>query len=399
MGGVLIEGPRACGKTSTALQQARSSIRLDRSPELVQLADISPGELLLGATPRLIDEWQLAPSLWNAIRHEIDQRQAKGQFILSGSAAPDHDVTRHSGAGRIGRLRMRPMSLAESGASTGEISLGELRHGVQISGTSKLSYRELAEEAVRGGWPGLLGASIREAVIFNRSYCDDLCDTQIAEATGVRHDPVRMRRLLASLARNISSTTTAVSLAKDIGADGSEIYPRTVSNYIAALVRLFAVEDLPAWSVSLRSKSRLRTAGKIHLADPSLACASLGVGVDRLAGDPEFFGQIFESMVIRDLRALAAAQFGRVYHYHDNTELEVDAIIEYPEAGSWAACEVKLGSNRIPEAEANLLKLRDERVDTSRVGEPAFLAIITGTQYAYTLASGVHVVPLGALTV
>ena len=397
MGAVLIEGPRACGKSSAALQQAQSSVRLDRSPELIRLAELDPHALLQGEIPRLIDEWQLAPSLWNVIRHEIDDRQARGQFILSGSASPHADITRHSGAGRFGRLRMRPMSLAESQVSTGEISLAALATTDKLSATSKLSYRDLAEQAVRGGWPGLLEASTRQAVIFNRSYCDDLCDTEIPAALGVRHDSSQLHRLLESVSRNISGEVTVQNLARDVAGSGSAVDPKTIATYLNALRQVFGLDDLPAWSVALRSRSRLRTVVKYHLADPSLACAALGIGVDRLARDPEFFGQIFESMVVRDLRALAGAEFGKVYHYRDNTGLEIDAVVEYPEEGKWGACEVKLGSSHIAEAERNLIKLRDERVDVGRVGEPAYLAVITGTEHAYTLPSGVHVIPLGVL--
>jgi predicted AAA+ superfamily ATPase len=396
MGGVLIEGPRGCGKTSTGLEHAHSSLRLDSSPQLVELASLNPAELLKGEAPRLIDEWQLAPTLWNVIRHEIDDRQLRGQFILSGSAAPPEDVTRHSGAGRIARLRMRPMSLAESQRSSSEVSLAELSADVQLSGASPLSYPDLAAEAVRGGWPALLTATASDAVTFNRSYVDDLCSSDIQLATGVRHDPVRMRRLLESVARNLASEVTLENLARDVSADGGHLNPETARTYLDALTRVFALEELPAWSVALRSKSRLRTSSKLHLADPALACAALGIGAERLAGDPEFFGQVFEAMAIRDIRALSSAEQGRVYHYRDNTGLEVDAILEYPD-GRWAAVEVKLGSTRIPDAEASLLTLRDNRVDLNRVGPPAFLAIVTGTQYAYTLPSHVHVIPLGVL--
>lgn len=395
MGAVLIEGPRASGKTSTALQQSASSIRLDRSPELVQLAELSPGELLRGYTPRLVDEWQLAPTLWNAIRQEIDERQKRGQFILSGSAMPHDDVTRHSGAGRFGRLRMRTMSLAESRASSGEVSLSGLAPGVRVQATSSLTYRDLAEQAVRGGWPGLLDATTRQAIVFNRFYVDDLCETEIVGVTGIRHNSEHLRRLIESVSRNISAEATLKSLSADISGNSDHLDRKTVSNYMDGLRQVFGLDELPAWSVSLRSRSRLRTSPKLHLADPALACAALGVGVDRLARDPEYFGQIFESMVVRDLRALASVEFGRVCHYRDNTGLEIDAIIEYPEDGKWGACEVKLGSSKIPDAERNLLKLRDERVDLDKLGEPSFLAVITGTEYAYTLPSGVHVIPLG----
>lgn len=397
MGAVLVEGPRACGKTSTALQQAESSVRLDQSPELVQLSELNPASIIDGPTPRLIDEWQLAPALWNTIRHEIDQRQEPGQFILSGSAVPAEDTTRHSGAGRFGRLRMRTMSLAESGVSASTVSLSSLQPGSKVAGSSPLSYPDMAEQAVHGGWPGLLGSATRQAIIFNRSYLDNLCEVELSPETAARHDPQRIRRLLESVARNIAGEASHQTLAKDVQASGIPAEARTISTYLDSLERVFAFDPLPAWSVTLRSKSRLRTSPKLHLADPSLACAALGIGVDRLAADPEYFGQVFESMVIRDLRALASVEFGRVYHYRDNTGLEIDAIVEYPEDGKWGACEVKLGSSQIPQAEKNLLKLRDERVETNKVGTPSYLMVVTATEYAYTLPSGVHVVPLATL--
>lgn len=396
MGAVLVEGPRGCGKTTTGLQQARSSVRLDRSPSAVRLADLDPQELLRGDTPRLIDEWQLAPALWNVIRQEVDDRQQRGQFILSGSATPADDVTRHSGAGRFARLRMGTMSLAESRHSSRQVSLSALPSMGKVSGTSPLGYRDVAEYAVRGGWPALLDASTQQAMVFNRAYCDDLCSAEIAAVSGTRHDPGRLRRLLQSIARNVASEATLRSLASDVGGGENIVDPKTISAYLDAFRRVFAVDELPAWSVALRSRSRLRTSPKLHLADPSLACAALGVGPDRLAKDPEYFGQVFESMVVRDLRALAGAGFGRVCHYRDNTGLEVDVIIEYPD-GTWAAAEAKLGSSRIDDAERNLLTLRDQRIDVERVGRPAFLAVITATEYAYTLPSGVHVIPLPVL--
>ncbi|MFT4215042.1 MAG: DUF4143 domain-containing protein [Microbacterium sp.] len=395
-GGVLLEGARGCGKTSTGLNRAGSSVRLDRSPRMRELADLNPQEVLRGEAPRLVDEWQLAPSLWNSIRHEIDDRQQRGQFILSGSAAPADDISRHTGVGRIGRVRMRPMSLAESGASSRDVSLSAMRKSGEISGRSALSYSDLAAEAVRGGWPGLLGASERQAMLFTRSYIDDLRVSDVPFATGVKHDAERMRRLLESLARNTASEVKLASLAADVSADGGTTAPETVRRYLDALSGVFALEALPAWSVALRSKSRLRTNPKLMLTDPSLACAALGIGASRLARDPEFFGQVFEAMAVRDLRSLADVEGGRLYHYRDNTGLEVDAVIEYPDR-SWVAVEVKLGESRIADAEKHLLTLRDQRVDT-RVGPADFLAVVTGTEYAYTLPSGVHVVPLAALT-
>lgn len=348
-------------------------------------------------TPRLIDEWQLAPQLWNYARHEIDDRQSRGQFIFSGSASPPPDPHRHSGAGRISRLRMHTMSLAEIGASTGQVSLEDLHQGQPtISARSELTYVQLAEQAVRGGWPGLLETSLNGAMRFNRSYCEDICSASIAAPQGVTHDPVRMRRLLASLARHVSSEATLRGLASDVGRTETLIHPDTVRSYMDSLTRVFCLDELPAWSVKLRSRSRLRTPAKLHFCDPALAPAALGATAERLAHDPEFFGQVFESMAVHDLRVYAQAHDARVFHYRDNTGLEVDSIIEYS-WNDWAAIEVKLGWNQIADAERSLLTLRDHRVDTEIVGRPSFLAVVTGTEYGYTLPSGVHVVPLASL--
>lgn len=398
LGGVLIEGPRACGKTRTGLELSASSVRLDQSPGLVEVAAISPQTVLTGATPRFIDEWQLAPALWNAMRHTIDDRQLRGQFILSGSATPADDITRHSGVGRIARLRMRPMSLAESVRSSSEISLRALMSGESesVSARSPLSYEDMAVEAVKGGWPSLIGSATLDALVFNRSYCEELTRTAVQTATGIRHEPESLRRLLSALARNTATEVTLQTLAADVAGDGPPVDPKTIRTYLDGFSRVFATEDLPAWSVHLRSRSRLRSASKRHFSDPALACAALGIGPERLALDPEYFGFVFESMVIRDLRIYAEAIDGRVYHYRDNTGLEVDAILELPD-GRWSALEVKLGSHGIPAAERSLLMLRDERVDSAKVGNPSFLAIVTATEYGYTLPSGVHVIPLGSL--
>ncbi len=396
-GAVVLEGARAAGKTATALQHSRSSVRLDASPSLLEVADLSPELILEGNVPRLVDEWQLAPSLWNVIRHEVDFRQAKGQFILSGSATPEDDVTRHTGAGRFGRLRLRPMSLYEVGASSGAVSLAELVAGAgRVGAASGLSYRDMAVHAVRGGWPGLLGVPDDAAALANASYLDDLIRIELPTAADVRHDPIRVRRLVESLARNVATEAKIVSLAADVNADGGDTHATTLRVYLDALERVFAVEPQPAWNVALRSRSRLRTTAKVHFVDPSLACAALRVGADRLARDVDYFGCVFESMVVRDLRVYASLDRGEVFHYRDNTGLEVDVVIEFP-GGGWGAVEVKLGEQRLADAEASLLKLARERVDTALVGEPAFLAVVTAGQFARTLPSGVHVIPLATL--
>jgi predicted AAA+ superfamily ATPase len=399
MGGVVIEGARACGKTSTGLNAAKSSVRLDESPQMIELADLNPSELLKGETPRLIDEWQLAPTLWNGIRHEIDERQKSGQFILTGSATPHDDITRHSGAGRFARLRMRPMALFESKKSSGQVSLSKLFDGItSVSATSPLTYMNLAEEAVKGGWPALVSQNAEEkrALAFNRAYLENIYGTDIPLAAGVNHDPIRLQRLMESLSRNISTEATNKKLSADVSADGGELRSETVSTYLDALNRIFIEEDLSAWSVALRSKSRLRTSPKHYFTDPSLACASLGAGAERLGKDPEWFGQVFENMAVRDLRTYIQPLDGKLYYYRDNTGLEIDCIVELPD-GRWAGIEAKLGSAKIPEAESHLLSLKNDRVDTTKVGEPTFLAVVTGTQYAYTLPSGIHVIPLATL--
>lgn len=396
-GALIVEGARATGKTSTALRHAASSVRLDRSPELVELARLSPDLVLAGDTPRVIDEWQLAPSLWNSVRHEVDDRQVKGQFILSGSAVPADDVTRHTGAGRFGRIRMRTMALAESGDSSAAISFSDLLAGeAQVGARSSVSYRDLASLAVRGGWPGLLDASESAAELVNAGYLEDLVRSDIPGAVGVRHEPVRLKRLVQSLARNLATETRLSVLADDVNADGGTTSAASIRSYLDALTQIFAIEPLPAWTVELRSRSRLRTAAKNHLADPSLACAALNLGSERLARDVAYFGFVFESMVVRDLRVYATPHRGEVYHYRDNSNLEVDAVVELP-GGRWAAIEAKLGEARIAEAEANLLRLAQDRVDTAKVGAPAFLAVVTAAEYARTLPSGVHVVPLATL--
>jgi predicted AAA+ superfamily ATPase len=290
------------------------------------------------------------------------------------------------------------MSLSEAGRSSDAVSLRQLDATTPLSGVrSELTYKDLATEAVRGGWPALVDAATADSMEYNRSYCADLCSADIPFGTGPRHDPVRMRRLLMSLSRNIASEASIRSLTADVAADGSTIDPGTVRTYLDALDTVFAVEELPAWSAALRSRTRLRSSPKLHLADPALACAALAVSADRLAGDPAYFGQVFEAMAIRDLRVYAGLEQATIYHYRDETGLEVDAVIEYP-GGTWAAAEVKLGTSMIDAAEKNLLKLRDARVDVDRLGKPTFLVVITGTEYGYTLPSGVHVTPLAALT-
>lgn len=396
-GAILLEGPRGCGKTTTGLHHAVSSIRLDQSPDLAILAQEQPSIVLAGEKPRLIDEWQLAPALWNTARHSIDEAPHEAQFIFSGSATPATDATRHTGAGRFERLRMRTMSLSESGDSSGAVSLGALLEGVEsIGAVSPATFKDLAYFAVRGGWPRLLGASEQAATGYNRAYFRSLAEVELPELLGVAATPERISRLLHTLSRNLGTAINIAKITREISADGRSVSESTIRGDLDALHRVFAYDPLPSWSADVRSRTRIRVAEAIHLADPALALATLGIGIDRLILQRQFFGFIFESMACRDLRAYAATRGGRLRRYRDSSELEVDFIIEYP--GTWAAVEAKLGSTEIAKAEKNLLRLSNDRVDKTKMGAPAFLAIVTGTEAAYTLPSGVHVVPLATLT-
>lgn len=397
MGAAVIEGARGCGKTATGEHHAASSIRLDALPQAALIAETSPQAILDGPTPRLIDEWRLAPLIWNAMRHEADRRQAPGQFILTGSATPADDVTRHAGVGRIGRIRMRPMTLAETGQSSAQVRLTELFAGsTQITGQAQLSVPELAEAAVRGGWPAQLDSTLAASTRFASHYVEELTRADIPQVAGVSHNRDKLRRTITSLARNLGTELKVATLTADINGSTGTIHPETVGNYLTALGEIFVLEPLTAWNPHIRSKTRLRSAAATHFVDPSLAVAALRLNVDRLLNDLEYFGFVFESLAIRDLRVFAEALDGTVYRYRDNTGLEVDTIVELRD-GRWGAIEVKLGESQIDQAETNLLKLARERVDTARLGEPSFLAVVTGSQLAYTRPSGVHVVPLSTL--
>ena len=396
-GAVLIEGPRACGKTVTAHQMAASEVFLDVDRAARDMIAVNPALVLEGETPRLIDEWQTAPVIWNHVRRAVDARPGKGHFILTGSAVPPDDITRHTGAGRIVRLRLRPMSLFELGCSTGKVSLKSVLEGAPVYNPSTdLSVHELAELTCVGGWPGHLGSSAEEAMRVNRSYVDDICRADLQRVDGVRRDPGRVHRLLQSLARNVATYASLATVARDVaGPDETSMTGHTARSYLTGLERLMVVEDQPPWAPHLRSRSRLQVSPKRHFVDPSIAAAALGAGPDHLLRDFSWFGFLFESMVIRDLRVYSQAMGARVYHYRDDTGLEVDAIVDAG-PGRWAAFEVKLGLSRIDDAAHSLLKFAD-RVDTSRCGEPAALGVIVERGYGYVRPDGVSVIPLGAL--
>lgn len=396
VGAVLIEGPKACGKTETARQAARSEVRLDVDQRARSAAAIDPSLVLDGETPRLIDEWQREPAIWNHVRRAVDDRQATGQFILAGSAVPPDDETRHTGAGRIIRLRMRPMTLWESGHGSGAVSLEGILRGEPVRAPDPgLSIRDIAERVAAGGWPGNLGVPIALTQRRLRGYIGEIARADVQRVDGSRRDPQVVTRLLRSLARNVATATPATRLRADVnGADGS-LKEETISSYLDALARLMITEDLLAWSPALRSRTRLRAAPIRHFVDPSLAVAAMRASPERLLADPNWLGLLFENLVVRDLRVYAQALDAEVYHYRDESGLEADAIVEMPD-GRWAAFEVKLGQGEVDSAADHLKKLRD-RVDSGTAGESLALVVITGAGYGYVRADGVAVIPIGAL--
>lgn len=396
LGAVLLEGPKACGKTETARQVARSEVLLDIDANARQAVSLDPSLVLDGPTPRLIDEWQVEPEVWNHVRHAVDARGRSGQFILTGSSVPPDDETRHTGAGRVTRLQMRPMSLLESGHSTGVISLAALLRGEAArSPDPGLSVRDLAQRIAVGGWPAFRGLGVDDSLRAVRAYLDEIRRVDVNRVGESRRDPERVGRLLRSLARHVATSASISTLASDTGGDAGPLKRDTVSEYLDVLTRLKIVEDQPAWAPHLRSRYVLRSAPKRHFVDPSLAVAALRASPETLLRDLELLGLLFESLVIRDLRVYAQAADAQILHYRDSDGLEVDAIVEDVN-GHWAAFEVKLGGRRIEEGAQNLLAFA-RRVDTSRSGEPGSLAVITGPGYGYVREDDVLVIPLGAL--
>lgn len=370
---------------------------LDKEQNLA-LAELNPLQLLKGKTPRLIDEWQLAPKLWDAIRFDVDKRDDFNQFILTGSFVPADDMSNsHSGTGRIARMTMRPMSLFESKDSDGSVSLRSLFSlETEISSDSNISIEELAFLICRGGWPKAIGQSQRVALQQAFDYVDSIVSQDASRVDGIARDPQRMKNLLRSYFRFIASDTKITTIRDDMVVnDVDTLDYNTVYSYISALKKIFVVEDLPAWNPKLRSRTAIRTTDTRHFTDPSIATASLGIGPQDLLDDLQTMGLFFENLCIRDLRVFAEALDGNVYHYRDKTDLECDAVIHLRN-GSFGLVEVKLGGNAIDTAAENLLKLQ-ERLDTNRMKNPSFLMVLTGTKYAYTRKDGVHVVPIGCL--
>lgn len=397
-GAVVIEGPKACGKTETAKRQAGSTVLLDVDAQALAAARVDPSLVLNGPIPRLLDEWQVEPAIWNHVRRAVDARQAAGQFILTGSSVPPDDVDRHTGAGRFSFIRMRPMSLAESGHTNGQVSFSEMFAGVPVrAADSGMTVPRLAELITIGGWPAQQGASVGAAAQAAIDYLHQVCTVDVARVGGARRDPAKVEALVRSMARNIATEVAITTLAADAGGADGELSRVTVSEYLTALERLMVIEDQPAWAPHLRSTRQLRSSAKRHFADPSLAVAALRAGPERLLQDLNFFGFLFESLVVRDLRVLCQPLGGSVLHYRDNKGLEVDAVVELAD-GRWAAFEIKLGQAAIDQAATSLSKFRDV-VDVDRRGEPAVLGVITSTGYGYVRDDGIAVIPIGSLRV
>jgi len=396
-GAVLVEGAKWCGKTQSSLKFANSAIYMqdpDEGPGYMLLADSKPSMLLEGVTPLLIDEWQMAPVLWDAVRFAVDKRGSPGQFILTGSVTPG-TKTMHTGTGRIARMIMRPMSLFESKESNGTVSIRKLFNGEEdVAALSTLSIDKIAQALCRGGWPSAVKMKKNPAQVAI-NYVESIINIDISTTDGVERSPEKVRILLQSLARNISTMATDKTIMDDVSANQSSITDKTLNSYLNSLQKLFVVEDVKAWQPSLRSKTAIRTASKRQFVDPSIATAVLRIDSDGILRDFETFGLLFESLCTRDMRVYAQANDGDIFHYRDKSELESDLIIKLHD-GRWAAIEVKLGNSHIEEAAKNLTKLK-EKIDENKMKKPSFLMIITGGQAAYRREDGVLVVPIGCL--
>lgn len=399
-GAVLIEGAKWCGKTRSAIQAANSVIYMqdpDQSSSYQLMAETKPSLLLQGDTPRLIDEWQTTPVLWDAVRFEVDKRNEPGQFILTGSTVPNKEPTAHTGTGRFSRIKMRTMSLFESGESSGNVSLSALFEGTQPTegAISDLTIEDIAFAICRGGWPASLFLAPKAALRVATDYVEAVLNYDVSAVDQIEKNPERVRLLLRSLARNIGTTANYQTILNDIEATDNSISDKTIAGYINALKRIFVVEDLAAWLPSLRSKTAIRTSDKRHFVDPSIATAVMRLQPKGLLSDFEYFGFLFEALCTRDMRVYTEVNDGDVFHYRDKTGLEADLIIRLRD-GRWGAVEVKLGQKQIDEAAANLLAVKN-RVNLDKMGSPSFLIVLTGGRYAYQRPDGVWVVPIGCM--
>lgn len=401
-GAVLIEGPKWCGKTTTAEQVVNSVLYMDdpeKKEQNIAMSDLNPKFLLNGKVPRLIDEWQLAPKLWDAIRFEVDHRDELGQFILTGSAVPaDTKEIAHSGTGRFTWLTMRPMSLYESEDSTGDVSLKDLFDGIEVCGTSSLDFERLTFLTCRGGWPKALDMKGDIALDQASDYYEAVIHSDINRVDGVNKNIEKVKRLMRSLARSQGNQVTNTALAMGVGAsDGTLMSDETVASYVNALSKIFVVEDMPAWNPNLRSKSAIRSSDTRYYVDPSIAVAALGLGPNDLANDLNTFGFLFETLCIRDLRVYADVLNGKVYHYRDKDGQECDAVIHLRN-GKYGLIEIKLGGDKLINEGVKSLKAMEAKIDTDRMNKPSFLMVLTGIgDYAYKREDGVFVIPIGSL--
>ena len=403
-GAVLIQGPKWCGKTTTAEQMSKSILYMSKPEDVkanLMAADIQPSKLLEGKTPRLIDEWQIAPKLWDAVRFEVDHRNKTGQFILTGSAVPpDNDEIFHTGTGRFAWIKMRPMTLFESGESTGEISLKELfKQPEKILAQNKLDdLSKLAFLICRGGWPGAIDMEDDIALEQAFDYFDAIVNSDISRVDNVQRDSERAKRLMKSYARHQGTQIANTVIRDDILANDAEsLTEDTVYAYTNALRKIFVIEDMPAWNPNLRSKTAIRTSNTRYFIDPSIATASLGLGPEDLIKDLNTMGLFFETLCVRDLRVYAESLDGQVYHYRDKSGLECDTVIHLRN-GSFGLIEIKLGGDTLIEEGAQNLKKFSAKIDTKKMKEPSFLMVLTGTgKFAYRREDGVYVVPVGCL--
>ena len=402
-GAVLVEGAKWCGKTTTSEELSGSVLYMSKPDNMKQnlmLAEINPSLLLEGETPRLIDEWQIAPKLWDAVRYEVDHRNEEGQFILTGSAVPaSMNEVQHTGTGRFAWVRMRPMSLFESGESNGSVRLSELfQSPEQIAAINPMDLKQIAFLVCRGGWPRATFLEDEIALEQAYDYYDAIINQDISRVDGVKRDAERVKTLMRSYARNQGAQAPNTTLKADMMAnDADTLDEDTVFSYVNALKKIFVIEDMPAWNPNLRSKTAIRTSDTRYFTDPSIGVAALGLGPDDLIGDLDTFGLMFECMCIRDLRVYADALGGGVYHYRDKSGLECDAVVHLRN-GSYGLIEIKLGGNQAIEHGVKTLKQLAGKIDTDKMKSPAFLMVLTAVGgYAYRREDGVYLVPIGCL--
>ncbi len=399
MGAVLIEGCKWCGKSTTGFHHAKSIIEFqnpDLKQEYEEIKNTKPSLFLNGEKPRMFDEWQMYPVIWDSIRTDVDHSGKKGEYILTGSAKPSEGEIMHTGTGRISRVLMRPMSLYESGESTGEVSFKDVLNGKEVSGVSKLSLNDLASIIVRGGWPASIEIKSSAKYRFAKEYVKSLIHEEVRKVDGVERNPEKMLSVLRSLARNVSASVASSTIKNDVkNSFDNDISRPTLIDYLNTLEKLYVIENVNATNLNFRSKYALRTKPKKYFVDPSIATAVLEMNPENLIQDLNTFGFLFECLCIRDLKIYSQSFGGDITFYRDERDCEIDAILR-TKSGKWGAIEIKLGAGYIDEAVNNLLKFK-EHVDIKKCGEPAFLMVLTGTKYSYKREDNVYVVSIGTL--